>query len=114
MVCPPPDNPHPDARLRELVDKAFDYRGDVTVTLSDGRKVDGYLFDRRQRGSDSCIRLIVAGQDEKLAIRYDQIADIALTGRDPAEGKSWQTWVKKYHEKKAKGESASLEPEPLE
>src|SRR5262245_20510336 len=33
------------AELLAAFDKAFDYRGDVTLTLTDGRTVEGYLFD---------------------------------------------------------------------
>jgi len=33
-----------DCALRSK--KAFDYRGDVTLTLKDSSKIEGYLFDR--------------------------------------------------------------------
>ncbi len=36
-----------DADIREALEKAFDYRGDVTITKKDGTQVVGYLFDRR-------------------------------------------------------------------
>ena len=36
-----------DARTRaEVIDRAFDYRGDVTVVMHDGTEVVGYLFNR--------------------------------------------------------------------
>src|SRR4051812_15775523 len=35
-----------DEELRVALEKAFDYRGDVTLTLKDGRRVEGYIFDR--------------------------------------------------------------------
>ena len=39
----------PDAgTLAEVVDRAFDYRGDVTVVLDDGRELIGYLFNRNR------------------------------------------------------------------
>ena len=92
--------------LRTALDKAFDYRGDVTITLRDGTSVEGYVFDRRAGASlaESVVRLIPKDRDEKLSIRYDEIARLAFTGRDTAAGKSWETWVKKYQEKKAAGE----------
>ena len=34
--------------VREALEKAFDYRGDITITRKDGTQVEGYLFDRRQ------------------------------------------------------------------
>ena len=95
-----------ESDLRAALDKAFDYRGDVTLTLRDGASVEGYVFDRRAGASlaESVVRLIPRDRDEKLAIRYDEIARLAFTGRDTAAGKGWETWVKKYYEKKAAGE----------
>jgi hypothetical protein len=38
-----------------------------------------------------------------------------FSGRDTAAGKSFETWVKKYQEKKAAGEkNIGLEPEKLD
>jgi hypothetical protein len=92
--------------LRTALDKAFDYRGDVTITLKDGGAFEGYIFDRRSGTSldDSVVRLIPKDKDEKVSIRYADVANLAFTGRDTAAGKSWETWVKKYNEKKAAGE----------
>jgi hypothetical protein len=36
-----------EEEIRNALEKAFDYRGDVTITRKDGSKVEGYLFDRR-------------------------------------------------------------------
>src|SRR5581483_7609278 len=35
-----------DARLAELVDRAFDYRGYVTVRRTDGSELVGFVYDR--------------------------------------------------------------------
>src|SRR5262249_30540254 len=35
-----------EAELREALEKAFDYRGDVTLTQRNGDKIEGYIFDR--------------------------------------------------------------------
>jgi hypothetical protein len=95
-----------ESDLRAALDKAFDYRGDVTITLKDGGTCEGYVFDRRPGKSlaDSVVRLLPKDKDEKVSIRYADVAKLAFTGRDTAAGKSWETWVKKYHEKKAAGE----------
>ena len=95
-----------ESDLRAALDKAFDYRGDVTITLRDGSSVEGYLFDRRAGATlqDSVVRLIPKDRDEKVSVRYADVARLAFTGRDTAAGKSWETWVKKYQEKKAAGE----------
>ena len=52
---------------------------------------------------------------KKIAIAYADIAELAFTGRDTAEGKSWAAWVKKYFEKKAAGErNIQIHPEKLD
>jgi hypothetical protein len=106
-----------EAELREALEKAFDYRGDVTITRKDGSKIEGYIFDR-VRGQDlvtSFARLLPRDSNERVKIPYSEIAALSFTGRDTAAGKSWEAWVKKYWEKTEKGgESLSLQPESLE
>jgi hypothetical protein len=95
-----------DDDLRAALEKAFDYRGDVTITRKDGSRVDGYIFDRRNGDTlaGSVVRLIPQNSPEKISIPYSDIAALAFTGRDTAAGKSWEAWVRKYWEKKAAGE----------
>jgi hypothetical protein len=106
-----------DAELAEALEKAFDYRGDVTITLKDGSAVEGYIFDRRTGATlaDSVVRLFPKNEPVKRTISYAQIAGLAFSGRDTAAGKSWEAWLKKYWEKKQAGETnIQLEPENLE
>jgi len=106
-----------EEELRLVLEKAFDYRGDITITRKDGSKIEGYLFDRRSAATlkDSIVRLYPKTSDEKVSISYADIATLAFTGRDTAAGKSWEAWMKKYAEKKAAGEKdLSLHPEPLD
>ena len=104
--------------VRAALEKAFDYRGDVTITLKDGSRIEGYVFDRRSAGpslADCHVRLFPKDRDEKVSVRYADIARLEFTGRDTAAGKSWETWVRKYQEKKAAGETdIRLEPEKLD
>ena len=103
--------------LREGLEKAFDYRGDVTIKRRDGSSVEGYIFDRRAGATlaDSCVRLLPKGGAGKLAISYADIAGVSFSGRDTAAGKSWEAWLKKYWEKKAAGEkNIELTPENLD
>jgi hypothetical protein len=92
--------------LREGLEKAFDYRGDVTITRHDGTTVDGYIFDRRASITlgDSYIRLFPRGTSEKVSIPYSDVKTLTFSGRDTAAGKSWEAWMKQYHAKKAAGE----------
>jgi hypothetical protein len=106
-----------EAEIREALEKAFDYRGDITVTRKDGSKVEGYLFDRRSGYSltDSFIRIIPTNEKTKVNVAYADVAALAFTGRDTAAGKTFDAWVKKYWEKKAAGEkNIQIEPEKLD
>jgi hypothetical protein len=106
-----------DAEIREALEKAFDYRGDITITRKDGSQIVGYLFDRRQGSSlsDSFVRIIPANAQTKVNVAYSDIVALAFTGRDTAAGKTFDAWVKKYWEKKAAGEqNIQIEPEKLD
>jgi hypothetical protein len=106
-----------EADIRAVIEKAFDYRGDVSVTRKDKSEITGYLFDRRigPTLATSVVRLMLATGNDRPAVPYSEIAAIAFTGRDTAAGKSYEAWVKKYWEKRAKGETnISIEPEALE
>jgi hypothetical protein len=103
--------------IRTALEKAFDYRGDVTITRKDGSKIEGYIFDRRVGNSlaESVVRLLPKDSNQKIAVPYSDIAALAFTGRDTAAGKSFEAWVKKYWQKKAAGEqNIALKPEALD
>jgi hypothetical protein len=100
--------------LREALEKAFDYRGDVCLTLKNTRSIEGYVFDRVTGDSlaNSFVRIISKDSGERMKIAYQEISALAFTGRDTAAGKSWEAWVKKYWQKKATGApGASLQPD---
>ncbi len=106
-----------EEEVRQALEKAFDYRGDVTITRKDGTKIEGYIFDRRTGKSlaDSAVRLFPREADQKISIPYSEIAALAFSGRDTAAGKSFEAWVRKYWEKKAAGEkNIGIQAEALE
>lgn len=106
-----------DDDIRQALEKAFDFRGDVTITRKDGSKVEGYIFDRRNGKTlaDSAVRLYPKDSNQKISVPYSDIAALAFSDRDPAAGKSWEAWVKKYWEKKSAGErNIGIEAEKLE
>ena len=45
--------------LAEAVELAFDYRGDVTVSLKSGESISGYLFNRQVSGPDSYLEIFL-------------------------------------------------------
>ena len=100
---------HSEADRIEAIDKAFDYRGDVTLTLIN-EQVEGYIFNRNASATPPRVEVFVKGQDAPRIIPYADIIAIAFTGRDTADGKSWAAWVsKKEDERKAEAERIKAE-----
>lgn len=102
-----------EEEIRQALEKAFDYRGDVTITKKDGSVVEGYIFDRKSAGNlrDSLVRVLPKDSNQRQSIPYADIAALAFSGRDTAAGISWNAWVRKYWEKRAAGESFGLTPD---
>jgi hypothetical protein len=106
-----------EEELRVALEKAFDYRGDVTITRKNGEKLEGYIFDRVSGKTleSSYVRVLPKDSNNRQRIAYADIAALAFSGRDTAAGKSWEAWVNKYWQKKSAGEAdIGIEPELLE
>jgi hypothetical protein len=105
-----------EEEVREALEKAFDYRGDITLTKKDGTVVEGYIFDRKTGKTlvDSIVRLLPKDSNQRQMIPYADIAALSFSGRDTAAGKSYEAWVRKYWEKRAKGETYNLSPDTQE
>ena len=103
--------------LREALEKAFDYRGDISLTFKSGDKVEAFVFNR-QSGiglADSYVQYFASNAPDKRKVSYADIARIEFSGKDRAAGKHWEAWIKKYNEKKAAGEkNIALMPEALD
>jgi len=105
-----------DQDLKSALEKAFDFRGDVTITLKSGEKVEAYIFNRSTGATlaDSWVQYFTPNAPEKRKLSYADIAGLAF-GKDRAAGKHWEDWVKAYNEKKAAGEkNIGLVPDALE
>jgi len=103
--------------LRQAIESAFHYRGDVTITRrSTAAAIEGYIFDRQidRKTSELIVRLIPKDSDERIAVPFADIATLKFTGKDTASGKSFESWIKKYAQKKMAGETASIESESLD
>jgi Zn/Cd-binding protein ZinT len=103
--------------LKAALEKAFDYRGDVTLTLKSGERVEAYLFNRETGATlaESWVQFFPANAQHQRRVSYAEIARMEFTGKDRAAGKHWEAWVKKYAEKKAAGETnIALHPEALD
>ena len=101
-------------RFEFALNEAVEYRGDVTFTTTDGTTIEGYIFDLTGSVEDGSIGYMT--RDDKSPQRMDvtSINSIEFSGKDTAEGKSFETWIEKYVQKKLAGERASIECESLE
>jgi len=79
-----------EARIAELVDRAFDYRGYVTLRRSDGSELVGFVYDR----TASHLEIFDETATRRTRIALDEIADIAFTGEDAAR-KSQEVWERR-------------------
>jgi len=95
----------------QAIDQAFDYRGDVTLMVR-GEQVEGYIFNRDPKAIPPRIEVFVKGSEEPKIIPYADITAIAFSGKDTADGKSWEAWVnKKESDRKAEAERIRAEAE---
>src|SRR5450755_3978680 len=105
-----------DEDLRQALEKAFDYRGDVTLTLKSGEHIEAFIFNRKTGTTlaDSFVQYFTPNAPEKRSVSYAEIARLKFSGKDRAAGKHWEDWLKAYNERKAAGEkNIALHPEVL-
>ncbi len=102
--------PSSEAERAEAIELAFDYRGDVTLQLTSGESVMGYLFNRHPNAAIPAIEVFPEDHPAPRTIPYAAIASIAFTGEDTANGKSWEAWVNKK-ESERRAEAAKVEAE---
>ncbi|MCS6320036.1 MAG: hypothetical protein H8K05_20150 [Nitrospira sp.] len=88
--------------LREAIELAFDYRGDITVELKSGERVTGYLCNRTATGEQPTLELFPATSSGTLTIPFSEVVAIAFTGEDTATGKSWEAWITKKESERQK------------
>ncbi len=105
-----------DPLFVEALEAARDYRGDVTIELVDGAVIEGFVYDRSSGATPAQrkIRLLPCDGGARQSIAEDRIRSVAFTGKDAAAGRTWENWVRRYAEKRLKGESASIESDSLD
>lgn len=106
-----------DDEVRAALEKAFDYRGDVSITLKSGEKIEAYIFNRHTGASlaDSWVQYFIPNAPDKRKVSYADIARLEFSGKDRAAGKHWEDWVKAYNERKAAGEKGiALHPDKID
>ena len=107
--------PTDDASMRSALEVARDYRGDIEFELRDGTRLAGFVFDVEWDGPEGhTARIDLPEEARRQSCPASNIKSIHLTGRDPAAGKSWENWVRRYAEKKLAGEEASIQSDSLD
>lgn len=80
--------------LGGVIDRAFDYRGDVTVVRTDGTEIVGYLFNRNRDVAEPFVQMLERSGGEPQTIRFAEIRAITFTGKDTAAGTSYAAWLR--------------------
>ena len=96
--------------LAEVVDFAFDYRGNTTVLKADGSEITGYIFNRNPDAPDAYVQMFDLDGNGPIRLLYREIKNITFTGKDTAAGNSWQAWVER--KEKEKEQQAALQGKP--
>jgi hypothetical protein len=92
-----------DLSLTAIIDKAFDYRGNVTVVKVDGSEMVGFLSNRNSEASEPFVQMFDLDGEGPLTIPYHTIRTIRFTGRDTAAGNSYAAWLRAKEAAKAAG-----------
>ncbi len=95
--------------ISDLVEKAFAYRGYVTIAQHDGGSRVGFVYDR----GPNHIELFDEAGTTRFRIPIDNIAGIAFTGEDASE-RSHRAWEKRRGQLESRHTSAwgELEEQP--
>ena len=95
--------PGPDVALADVIERAFDYRGNVTLVRRDGTELVGYLFNRNTRAVEPFVQMFDTAGEGPITIPYAGIRAIRFTGKDPAAGNSYTAWLDRKAAAKAQG-----------
>jgi hypothetical protein len=99
-----------DVSLEDVIDRAFDYRGDVTVIRSHGQALIGYLFNRNAEAPEPFVQMFDRAGDGPFTIPYAEIRTIRFTGRDTAAGRSYEAWLRRKTERPPATETSDSAP----
>ena len=66
------------------INEAFDFRGHVTVSFTDGKTLEGYLFNREltPMNGEAYIEMIPKDTDQRLRFPAASVKSVAITGKD--------------------------------
>lgn len=87
--------------IAEVVEFAFDYRGNTTIVTRDGAEIVGYVFNRNAAAPVPFIEFFDEEGAGPFRLSYSEIANIKFTGKDTAAGNSWKAWLERREKEKA-------------
>jgi hypothetical protein len=70
--------------VAEQIEAAYDYRGHVTLTLNDGKVVEGFLFNREVTPlkGEPYVEMIPKDSDARLRFASKDVKSVAISGKD--------------------------------
>jgi hypothetical protein len=98
--------------LEEVVEFAFDYRGNTTIVKRDGTEIVGYVFNRNAHAPEPFLEYFDESGEGPFTLRYSELANIKFTGKDTAAGNSWKAWLERKEREKAERPVARSVPDP--
>jgi hypothetical protein len=111
---PPPSTkgltyrPATPEQVSRIIEDAFHYRGDVTLDLQSGERIEGYIFNRNPNAEPPYLQIFIEGRSAPRHIPYSEILAVSFSGENTASGKDWEEWIKKK-ESERQAESARVE-----
>ena len=78
-----------------MVDLAFDYRGNVTIDRAGGASVIVYVSNRDARAPRSFLDYFDVDGRGPFRLPYAEIANIRFTGKDTAQGNSYEAYQRR-------------------
>ena len=91
---------------KKVIELAFDYRGDVTLELQSGERLEGFVFDRNRESPSPSLKLFPKNQAGTREVGYEHVVSIVFSGEDTASGKSWEEWLNKKQKVSGKNHSS--------
>ena len=98
--------------LEEVVEFAFDYRGNTTIVKRDGSEIVGYIFNRNAYAKEPFLEYFDESGDGPFTLPYSDLANVKFTGKDTAAGNSWKAWLERKEREKAERAAARGVPDP--
>ena len=88
--------------LDEVIDAAFDYRGNVTLERADGGSIVCYVSNRDARPYRRVLQYFDESGEGPFDLAYANVVAIRFTGKDTAAGNSYEDYQRRKAEERAR------------